>query len=166
MLYKLIKESFMLEKSSTITELSHNKAGNFFVDYGKDFGDFGDNKIVVEVPDDIKVFEYESSHAFIYDNHLEKKHYPELGQLATVPMDTVEEFDSLFADGIYKYFKDNNPNIAIYASQLVARLELEDEYDGAHWFWEDDLMPNQWQIWNTDLLKIKEVNKYGKRENG
>lgn len=158
MLYSLIKESFKLEKASPIKKLSDNVAGNFFTDYGESIADYGDNKIVVEVPDDIRLFNFSSSRDFIYKNNLENKHYPELKSLSNDGVfDTIAQYVDAADNGIYEYFKDNNPNIWIQACQLVAKLELEGKYDGAHWRWEDELIPEQWQIWNTALLKIVEI---------
>lgn len=39
-------------------------------------------------------------------------------------------------------------------SQAMAERELRKEgYDGAHWKYEDDLTPEQYQVWNRDVLK-------------
>jgi hypothetical protein len=35
----------------------------------------------------------------------------------------------------------------------MARKDLEKKgYDGAHWKWEDDLTPEQYQIWNMSVV--------------
>lgn len=119
-----------------------------------------------------RIFEYESSDAFCYDQGFYNKEYKELKQLSKiygVNVTALNYFTTLSED--QKFTLDKNVqqvagslfcwyDLWTWCTQLVARIELEKRgYDGALWKEEDFGNPVQYQIWNLNVIKtIEEEN--------
>lgn len=67
---------------------------------------------------------------------------------------TLKEVEDIHYNWTTPSYLDKNPNLYFFAYQYMARKDLEDKgYDGAYWENEDDLTPQQYQIWNTNKFK-------------
>lgn len=67
---------------------------------------------------------------------------------------TLREIEEIFDEGRENTYYDENPNLYFFAFQYMAKEDLEKKgYDGAFWKVEDDLINEQYQIWNNDVLK-------------
>lgn len=119
---------------------------------------------------DANIFKYKSSGSYIADNNFNNKEYSEVYELAKslgLDFKSMEEFDNNFdyyrENGLEDRLAKNNKNAVGYdvydwISQIVSRVELEKNgYDGVKWELEDFGNPNQFQIWNMDVIdKINE----------
>lgn len=136
------------------TETGKMDSGTFFAVDESEANNYGKAE-KYEFDKTINLFKGESSQEYARatdimtqrDNNLREK----LG------VDTLEEVERIHQDWITPSYLDTNPNLYFYAYQYMAKKDLEKKgYDGAYWKWEDDLTPEQYQIWNeTKFKKIK-----------
>ena len=93
-----------------------------------------------------KIYEGYSSEEYCDDNNLRDIRDDVLYKISDGH--TLKEIEDLFYE---KKLDDMN---SVYgARQYMARKHLEKQgYDGAHWEYEDDLTPEQYQIWNPFMI--------------
>ena len=136
MKFKLVESIIVYRGVSPITRKSNEFAGRFFATTYDEAYNFGDVEIS-QIMDTARLYNGLNSLDFCEKNNLLGKNYPFLKRMFGV--------DSI---------KDLDDNRQLFATQAVAKYELEKQgYDGAHWKYEDDLIPEQYQIWNLDVLE-------------
>lgn len=135
-----IKASVSVERYGTAGAKGSAGAGVFFAPNGQATSEYGGELNAFEIPVGTKLFKGESSIDFAEKHGLMDAPDPDvkkitgLSTLAQV-MDQAGEIDN---DKLYDAF------------QTVAKRELEKAgYQGAHWSDEDDLNPEQYQLWGV-----------------
>jgi hypothetical protein len=118
-------------------------------------------KVVV---DDSELFKGESSQHYATDhNLLDKPMPPDLQKLTGLKTlrDVADEYEEGVTEKSSEEYQQN-PNIFYAAFQQVVAAELEAKgYKGAVWSYEDDLSPEQYQIWDHSVEK-KHNESYSK----
>ena len=137
MRFTLVESTKLYRGTSLATRAKNNLAGIFFATTRKEASNFGKVE-TSNLKDDAKIYEGINSLAFCEENNLIDKKYDFLGEI-------------FGANSIKDMYEDNRQ---LFATQAVARYELEKQgYDGAHWQYEDDLIPEQYQVWNYTVLE-------------
>jgi hypothetical protein len=135
--------------------------GRFYADNPMDASQYGDTVQVVKLNRGASIFNgCSSSYSFCKNNNLMDNNYSILREITNGKYSTLRDFDE-------NYLDDGSDNLTYRAYQCIARQELSNAgYDGAEWTYEDDLIPHQYQIWNSDVITIcgtlKSVWKDGK----
>ncbi len=130
----------------------------FFAPAGTDAFDYGDVKTEKYV-DESRLWIVESSRQFLINEGLWDK---EDGFVkALTGLDTLFQVEEAYlgnreyAARMNKAF-NGNPNIYFSVMQQIAGDILERKgYPGAKWLSEDDLTPEQYQIWDESILRDK-----------
>ncbi len=132
---------------NNIHQTDTHSGGRFYADCPDDASEFGDIIQVVKLDKSASILTgYDSSYSFCHRNGLIDKSYSILREISNGKYSTLREFVETGYDDTY-----DNWSSRIY--QCVANKELSATgYDGAEWTWEDDLVPHQYQIWNSDVI--------------
>lgn len=121
-------------------------SGIFFSADARDVMQYGIPQ-AFSISKEAKLYEGSSSRDFCIDNNLLKEHDDILYKISDGH--TLEEIKGLYDK---KLLDDMNSLIGAY--QYMAKKHLSKKgYDGAHWEYEDDLAPEQYQIWNPKVIK-------------
>ena len=148
-------ERFSKEENNIRGKMSDS---TFYAPKGEGQVDYGDIKTTALLSKDSKIYDGDSSFEYAIDNNLMYKKYPQVKK--TTGLDTLQEVSDAYDDGIPESSGANeeyrkNPNLFYSSFQQVAEKELRNKgYDGARWSREDDLNPLQYQIWNSDKIKL------------
>ena len=126
------------------------------------YTDTDDKIIEYSLSDSARIYNGISSLSFIQNTSgLLHKRYNILNKLYN---NVYTVADILEEDSDYEYVKDEYLDSFYHITQTVAKIELEKlGYQGAHWSWEDDLTPDQYQIW--DLSIVKEIGEISATDN-
>lgn len=121
-------------------------SGIFFSADSRDVMQYGIPQ-AFSISKEAKLYEGSSSRDFCIDNNLLNEHDDILYKISDGH--TLEEIKVLYDK---KLLDDMNSLIGAY--QYMAKKHLSKKgYDGAHWEYEDDLTPEQYQIWNPKVIK-------------
>lgn len=138
-----------------------HSGGRFYADNPGDASQYGNTVQVVKLNRGASIFKgCSSSYSFCKNNNLMDNNYGILREITNGKYSTLRDFDE-------NYLDDGSDNLTYRAYQCVACEELFDAgYDGAEWTYEDDLIPHQYQIWNSDVITrcgtLRSVWKNGK----
>ena len=128
-------------------------AGLFYaIDYD-DASNFSDNVVKYKLNSNSKIYKGQSSLNYCIENDLMNIQDKDLKNMLGVStlIDMYEE--SSVPDGYFPKdeYLDDRP---FFGTQLIAKKDLQKKgYDGAYWKWEDDLTPQQYQIWNMSVVE-------------
>lgn len=150
--FKKKKEDIIVYRGHTNSnEYGQFESGTFFAIDENDASEFGKvEKIAID--GSAKIYEGISSQDYCKNNNLMNKEYKQIEKYTGLKTLKDVEYAMQNQDGESKV--DKNPNLGFVAFQTVAKLNLESKnYDGAFWKHEDDLTPNQYQIWNKNKIK-------------
>ncbi len=136
--------------------LSQENSNNIDTDFG--------TLTTYDMADDIKLYQGYSSEDYCYKNSLGKTPNKMIKQFlisAEIDPNILKGYEQdLSLEDVYKNnLADytNDPSVIFAITQYLAKEHLEQlGYDGVEWQHEDDLTPNQYQIWN--LKKLKRLN--------
>ena len=135
-------------------------AGLFYATDYDDASNFSDNVVKYNLKDGAKIYRGESSLNYCIENDLMNVWDKDLKNMLGVPtlIDMYEE--SSVPDGYFPKdeYLDDRP---FFGTQLIAKKDLQKKgYDGAYWKWEDDLTPQQYQIWNMSVVeKVDQIKE-------
>ena len=125
----------------------------FFGPDGSGYTDYGPDRVPAAIHKNARLFKGRSSMDFAYKRGLMKQRRPEVEELTGKW--TLEEVADHLGDYMELKGRTDTSNPDYAAFQEVAKRELENEgYDGAHWSYEDELSPEQYQIWNKDVIRF------------
>lgn len=126
----------------------------FFGPEGSFYADYGDVRVKVAIAKDAKIHKGISSFSYVEKQHPEAMTEKRADVKRITGMDTLQEVNE--NQGDYEAFTGevtDNPDYAAF--QEVAKSKLQAEgYDGALWADEDQLSPEQYQIWNKDVIRF------------
>lgn len=129
--------------------------GKFFADNPMDASNYGD-KIEVFTLNGGNLYKGECSIDYCEQKGVMFYNYPLIRKLSGGVCNCLDDVsEELISNG-------EDPNLGLDIFQYVARLELEkDNYQGAEWAWEDDLIPHQYQIWDMSILThVETLSEY------
>lgn len=129
-------------------------AGLFFTDNPMDALNYGDRCQVYTLINGANIYKGESSIECCKDMEVMDYPFPiikELNNRTNCNVCTLNDvLDFCILEG-------EDPNLGLAIFQAVAKeMLVGDGYDGAEWSSEDDITPHQWQIWDEDVLILKE----------
>ena len=125
-----------------------NYGGLFFATNEGDASEYSDNVIKYVIDDNAKIYNGRSSEIYCEQNNLFDVEDKDILELTN---NTISKISQMYDDG--QFIQDDYLELCFPIWQLMARKDLEKKgYDGAHWKWEDDLTPEQYQIWNTSIV--------------
>lgn len=114
------------------------------------YRDYGDKLSVRVIDKGAKIYEGNYSGEFLERKGLYSTPDPLVRQMTKGKYSTLEEV----IDVGYDPEIDPSGDLMYRVSQSMAERELKkDGFDGAHWLAEDDLSPEQYQIWNRSVIK-------------
>ena len=132
--------------------------------FGQFFTDYPNNDYVTDgevgkysLSDDAKIYTDSSS-----EHYCGKQQLYDVVDVDLKKLFGIDSLRQMFTeDGEYDedlFMKFENQFDAMFGMfQLIAMKDLQSKgYDGAHWTNEDDLTPDQYQIWNEDKIKFVE----------
>jgi hypothetical protein len=131
----------------------------FFSPRGMGQQDYGENLTETNIPKNSKLYEGSSSYEYVSDSNLLDKKIPLVKKLTG--FDTLREVEDAYIEGVPKESGANkeyqqNPNMFYTAFQQVAAEHLKKKgFQGAHWLEEDELTPEQYQIWDKSIISNK-----------
>lgn len=129
--------------------------GRFFASDVDDAGNYGDTILVYELYNSSKLYKGESSLDYCEENGLMNSPHPFIKRLTNGAYNTLAEAEE---DLIWN---GENPNLYYALVQYVAKEQLSNKgYLGAHWRYEDDLVPEQYQIWDESIVKMIDKLSY------
>ena len=128
-------------------------AGLFYATNYDDASNFSDNVVKYKLNSNSKIYKGQSSLNYCIENDLMTLQDKDLKNMLGVStlIDMYEE--SNVPDGYFPKdeYLDDRP---FFGTQLIAKKDLQKKgYDGAYWKWEDDLTPQQYQIWNMSVVE-------------
>lgn len=139
-------------------------SGIFFSPRGESVGEYGDKVYHATILPNVAMHEGESSMAHAQENDLMDKPLPKdlQDKLGVKTLTEVEE--KSINGGVHSAeFHDNYYD----AYQRMAKLDLESKgYQGAHWTQEEDLAPEQYQIWDRNAMAITGADHKLNKEQG
>lgn len=126
-------------------------SGTFFAVSENDASNYGEPKKMT-IDGKAKLYKGTSTQEYCEKNNLMDKEYKEIEKYTGLKTLNEVKYAMENQDGNSKV--DDNPNLGFLAFQTVAKNELEKQgYDGAYWNREDELTPQQYQIWNKEVIK-------------
>lgn len=160
MKFRLLNESVNTPYVFRGVGYNHNPSkdyfgGKFFADNPMDASNYGD-KIEVFTLNGGNLYKGECSTDYCEQKGVMFYNYPLISKLSGGVCNCLDDVsEELISNG-------EDPNLGLAIFQYVARLELEkDNYQGAEWSWEDDLIPHQYQIWDMSILThIETLSEY------
>lgn len=129
-------------------------SGTFFASTESDASNYGTPE-QYQIDKNAKLYEGLSSQNYAKENNLMNKESKKLEKELGVK--TLKEVEDIYYNWQTPSYLDKNPNLYFYAFQYMAKEKLKEQgYDGAFWIAEDELTPEQYQIWNEEIFrKIK-----------
>lgn len=116
-------------------------------------GEYGPNLSTRVIDKTAKIFTAESSYDYLKSKSLHNKSDTLVRQMSKGRYQTLDDVLEE-AGGLAPAEIDPGVDLNFRVAQSMAERELRKEgYDGAHWTYEDDLSPEQYQIWNRDVIK-------------
>ena len=135
-------------------------AGLFYATNYDDASNFSDNVVKYKLNPNSKIYKGQSSLNYCIENDLMSIQDEDLKNMLGIStlIDMYEE--NSVPDGYFPKdeFLDDRP---FFGTQLIAKKDLQKKgYDGAYWKWEDDLTPQQYQIWNMSVVeKVDQIKE-------
>jgi hypothetical protein len=131
------------DKDNLYDDLGYS--GIFFSTNPNDVMQYGIPK-VFHISKEAKLYEGSSSREFCIDNNLLEENDDILYKIS-------DGYTLAEIKGLYNRYLLDDMNSLIGAYQYMAKKHLsKNGYDGAHWEYEDDLSPEQYQIWNVKVI--------------
>jgi phage gp29-like protein len=125
------------------------KAGIFFAKEGESTAEYGEDTHAATIKSGTRIYSGKSSFDLIEDRGLLDSAVDEVIQKQT-GKHTLREVREAMDEGDI----EGNNDLYYDAFQIVARQILEKEgYQGAHWTEEEDLTPEQYQVWDRAALQ-------------
>jgi ADP-Ribosyltransferase in polyvalent proteins len=133
----------------------------FFGPAGIGYTDYGPDRIPAVIKKDANLYDGESSYQYLEEQGLHDKKDPLVLQMSGADLTPKQLVEGDYSDDIDRNIMGphktatgiHNPEFSV--PQQIAMRELKKQgYDGAHWKYEDDLSPEQYQIWNKNVLKF------------
>ena len=151
MVFRLLNESVNAPYIFRGVGHNHNPSenyfgGKFFADNPMDASNYGE-MIEVFTLNGGNLYKGECSVEYCKQKEVMFYNYPLIPKISDGKFDCLDDvYEELILNG-------EDPNLGLAIFQYVARLELEkDNYQGAEWTWEDELIPHQYQIWDMSIL--------------
>lgn len=133
------------------TDIGQLESGTFFSPSKQDADNYGEAKEYT-IDKTANIYEGKSSQDYAKENNLLDIKDNLLKEKLGV--DNLREIENIYNEWITPSYLDKNPNLYFFAHQYMTMKDLKNKgYDGAYWKWEDDLTPQQYQIWNNKIFK-------------
>lgn len=126
-------------------------SGTFFASSENDANNYGQAE-KYEIDKNAKLYTGLSSQDYAVENNLMNVKNTNLEKILGVK--TLKEVKDIRDNWQTPSYLDKNPDLYFYAFQYMAKESLKKSgYDGAFWKYEDDLTPQQYQVWNKKIFK-------------
>lgn len=150
-------DAFIRKSTPKLYRAGTNKgvmeSGTFFSPNEQDAGNYG-NAQEYKLDNSAKLYEGVNTQNYAKENKLMEVKNDLLK--SKLGVSTLKEVEDIYQNWITPSYLDKNPNLYYFAYQYMARKDLESKgYDGAHWENEDELTPEQYQVWNENKFKIR-----------
>lgn len=153
------KDGKIIEREDRIAYRGHSeeneygvlKSGTFLTNNEMDASNYGKPEKYI-IDKEANIYEGRDTREYANSNNLMDIKSEELKN--TLGVETLKEVQDIYENWKTPSYLDKNPNLYFYAFQYMTKEDLNKKgFDGAYWSFEDDLIPNQYQIWNKGVIR-------------